>query len=69
MKIKTFTLRIEEALLDKLREIAKYNDRTINEELNNTIKRKVIEFEKQNGIINYGKNQNIINGNNNTINN
>lgn len=69
MKRYTYPLRITKENMEKLKEIANYNDRSINEEINNIIKKRIVQFEKENGIINYGKNQNIITGNNNTINN
>ncbi len=46
-----FTLRIDKTLLDKFGYIADYEGRTKNKELEQMIKKKIAEFEKQNGKI------------------
>ena len=46
-----FILRIDKTLLDKFGYIADYEGRTKNKELEQMIKKKIAEFEKQNGKI------------------
>ena len=42
-----YTLRVEQALLDKLGYIAEYEGRTKNRELEQMIKKRIAEFEKE----------------------
>ncbi len=51
MEIKNYTLRIEEDLLRKFRYVAKYDDRSVNAQILNYIKRSIAEFEKEHGKI------------------
>ena len=46
-----FTLRIENELLKKFRFVAKYNDRSANQEIITLIRKHIREFEKKNGKI------------------
>lgn len=46
-----YTLRVEQALLDKLGYIAEYEGRTKNRELEQLIKRRIREFEAEHGTI------------------
>ncbi len=46
-----YTLRINRILLDKLGYIAEYEGRTKNKELEQMIKKRILEFEKENGKI------------------
>lgn len=46
-----YTMRIERKLLDRLQYIAKYEGRTANKQLEQLVKKAVIEFEKENGVI------------------
>ena len=46
-----YTLRVEQALLDKLGYIAEYEGRTKNRELEQMIKKRIAEFEKEHGEI------------------
>lgn len=46
-----FTLRIENELLKKFHFVAKYNDRSANQEIVTLIKKHIREFEKTNGKI------------------
>lgn len=46
-----YTLRVEQALLDKLGYIAEYEGRTKNRELEQKIKKRIAEFEKEHGEI------------------
>ena len=43
-----FTLRIENELLKKFRFVAKYNDRSANQEIITLIRKHIREFEKKN---------------------
>ncbi len=47
-----YTLRINRVLLDKLEYIAKYEGRSKNKEIEQLIKKRILEFEKENGEIN-----------------
>lgn len=49
------TLRIEQEYIDKLKVIAEENERSLNQEITYTLKRKIEEYEKENGRINNGK--------------
>ena len=49
--VSRYTLRISQLMLDKLGYIAEYEGRTKNKELEQMIKKRIIEFEKQNGKI------------------
>lgn len=51
MKIKDFSLRIEENQLKKLHYIANYNDRSVNRELLRLIREHINKFEYENGSI------------------
>lgn len=46
-----YTLRIDQALLDKLGYIAEYEDRTKNRELEQMIKKRIRDFEQEHGEI------------------
>ena len=46
-----YTLRIDKQTLDKLGYIAEYEGRTKNKELEQMIKKRIAEFEKENGKI------------------
>ena len=46
-----YTLRVEKTLLDKFGYIAEYEGRTKNRELEQMIKKRILEFEKENGLI------------------
>ena len=46
-----FTLRVDQELLDKLGYIAEYEGRTKNRELEQLIKKRIREFEAENGEI------------------
>lgn len=46
-----YTLRISKHLMDKFGYIAEYEGRTKNKELEQMIKKRVIEFEKEHGKI------------------
>ena len=46
-----YTLRVEQELLDKLGYIAEFEGRTKNRELEQMIKKRIAEFEKENGKI------------------
>ena len=50
-----YTLRISRHLLDKLEYIAKYEGRTKNKEIEQLIKKRILEFEKINGKIDLSK--------------
>lgn len=46
-----YTLRIPQILLDKLGYIADYEGRTKNKEIEQLIKKRIAEFEKEHGVI------------------
>ena len=46
-----YTLRVDQILLDKLGYIAEYEGRTKNRELEQMIKRRIEQFEKEHGKI------------------
>ena len=46
-----FTLRVPQVLLDKLGYIAEYEGRTKNRELEQMIKKRIAEFEREHGEI------------------
>ena len=46
-----YTLRTNRVLLDKLEYIAKYEGRSKNKEIEQLIKKRILEFEKENGEI------------------
>ncbi len=46
-----YTLRVSRLLLDKLGYIAEYEGRTKNKELEQMIKKRIADFEKENGKI------------------
>ena len=46
-----YTLRISQILLDKLGYIAEYEGRTKNKEIEQLIKKRIAEFEKEHGKI------------------
>lgn len=46
-----YTLRVNQILLDKLDYIAKYEGRSKNKELEQMIKKRIADFEKENGVI------------------
>lgn len=50
-----YTLRINRNLLDKLEYIAKYEGRSKNKEIEQLIKKRIIQFEKENGKIDLSK--------------
>lgn len=47
-----YTLRINKNLLNKLGYIAEYEGRTKNKELEQMIKKRIVEFEREHGEIN-----------------
>jgi len=49
-----FTLRVSRTLLDKLEFIAEFEGRTKNKELEQMIKRRVADFEREHGPIDLG---------------
>lgn len=49
-----YTLRVDQALLDKLAYIAEYEGRTKNRELEQMIKKRIAQFEKEHGEIPLG---------------
>lgn len=51
MKIKDFSLRIDEELLEKLHYVADYNDRSVNRELLRLVRIHVEAFENDHGPI------------------
>ena len=51
MKIRDFSLRIEDELLKKLHYIAEFEDRSVNRELLRVIRKHVDEFEAEHGKI------------------
>ena len=53
MKTKDFSLRIDESLLRKLQYVAKYNDRSINGELLNLIRKHIDNFELKHEVITF----------------
>lgn len=46
-----YTLRIDASLLDKIHYIAKYEGRSVNKEIEQMIKHRIVAFEKANGKI------------------
>ena len=46
-----FTLRVKPVLLEKLAYIAEFEGRTKNKELEQMIKKRILDFEKENGKI------------------
>ena len=52
-----YTLRVSQVLLDKLAFIAEFEGRTKNKEIEQLIKRRIAEFEKENGTIEINKNE------------
>ena len=50
-----YTLRVSKILLDKLGYVAEYEGRTKNREIEQLIKKKVAEFEKEHGEIETGQ--------------
>ena len=52
-----YTLRVSQVLLDKLAFIAEFDVRTKNKEIEQLIKRRIAEFEKENGTIEINKNE------------
>lgn len=46
-----YTLRVEQELLDKLGYIAEYEGRTKNKELEQMIKKRIADFEREHGAI------------------
>lgn len=52
-----YTLRISKNLLDKLGYVAEYEGRTKNKEIEQLIKRRITEFEKEHGKINHDEMQ------------
>ena len=46
-----FTLRIPKTLLDKVGYIAEYEGRTKNKEIEQLVKKRISDFEKEHGII------------------
>lgn len=49
--MKSFSIRIEEALLEKLHYISAYHDRSTNSQVINLIKQAMENFEEKNGAI------------------
>ena len=52
-----YTLRVSQVLLDKLAFIAEFEGRTKNKEIEQLTKRRIAEFEKENGTIEINKNE------------
>ena len=52
-----YTLRVSQVLLDKLAFIAEFEGRTKNKEIEQLIKRRIAEFEKENGTLEITKNE------------
>ena len=52
-----YDLRVSQVLLDKLAFIAEFEGRTKNKEIEQLIKRRIAEFEKENGTIEINKNE------------
>ena len=50
-----YTLRVSQILLDKLAYIAEYEGRTKNKEIEQLIKRRIADFEKEHGKIEFNK--------------
>ena len=50
-KLPRYTLRINQALLDKLGFIAEFEGRTKNKEIEQLIKKRIVDFEKTHGEI------------------
>lgn len=50
-KNKTYPLRINNELMDKIKEIAKKEDRTINKQIERIVRDYIKEYEDANGII------------------
>ena len=48
-----YTLRVSKKLLDKFGDIAEYEGRTKNKELEQMIKKRIIDFEKEHGKIEF----------------
>ncbi len=46
-----YTLRVPQKLLDKLGYVAEYEGRTKNREIEQLIKQRIAEFEKEHGVI------------------
>ncbi len=53
-----FTLRVDRELLDKFGYVAEYEGRTKNRELEQLMKRRVADFEKEHGAIQLGEQEN-----------
>jgi hypothetical protein len=51
MSKRTFTLRLDDELLDKLHIVAEANSRSVNNQIEFLVKRCLSEFEKENGEI------------------
>ena len=50
-ELSRYTLRVEQKLLDKLGYIAEYEGRTKNKEIEQIIKRRIAQFEREHGEI------------------
>jgi hypothetical protein len=48
---RTFTLRLDDEILDKLHMVAEANSRSVNSQIEFLVKRCLAEFEKENGKI------------------
>lgn len=55
MNIARYTVRINQILLNKLEYISKYEYRSKNKEIEQLIKKRIIQFEKENGKIDLSK--------------
>lgn len=55
MNIARYTVRINQILLNKLEYISKYECRSKNKEIEQLIKKRIIQFEKENGKIDLSK--------------
>ena len=55
MSIKSFAIRIEDELLDKLHYVADYEARSANGQVLILIRKSIDDFEKEHGKINFGK--------------
>ncbi len=67
-KNKTYSLRLDNELMDKVRIIANKEDRPLSKQLERIVRNYIEQYEQTNGIINTKNNGNIGNNNNRNIN-
>ncbi len=53
-----YTLRVSKTLLDKIAYIAEYEGRTKNREIEQLIKKRIVQFEKEHGEITFSESDN-----------